>query len=57
MSRALDINSEANRIIRNIKRNAAVIRRTEPGFKPPLESILKRYEKLLNIKVLTKVIR
>lgn len=52
LSRALERHSEANSIIRQIRRNAYFIRRTESGFKPSLELILQRYERSLNIKIL-----
>lgn len=52
LSRALERRSEANSIIRHIRRNAALIRITEADFKPSLEFILQRYERSLNIKTL-----
>jgi len=50
IARALRRKSEANAIIRNIWRNARIIRIREPGFKPPLEHILRRYKITLNSK-------
>jgi len=48
IARALRRKSEAHAIIKNIRRNATIIRITESGFKPPLEHIIRRYEITLN---------
>lgn len=48
MHRAYNKNAEAHAIIRSIRRKAVIIRRIEPGFKPPLELILSRYKRILS---------
>lgn len=45
---ALDSKTEGNAIIRSIRRNAVIIRRSQSGFKPPLELILSRYQRILD---------